>query len=1371
MGSISRPALSALVLATSAVVAAPDAHAGEPTENPVIVVTTTEDVVDADDGVISLREAVIQASTQPGDDLVRLAGDRYELALGCEVPESDQPAEQLPESGDLDHSGHGLTISGSATGGSTTIAVVCGSAVNHRILDHRSTSPVTIRNVTMTGGRDGDGGAVRADGDVEVVDGALDGNAADEDGGAIHAGGTVALARTTLASNSSRKAGGAVWAGAGLSASDAEFRLNTAGAAGGAVHSSGPVMIDGTELTENRADGDGGAVFAGDSAYVWVTESTVDANTGNIGGGIVSDGGSVEVSGSTVSGNTGFAGGGLVGLQVGVESSTITGNSSRISGGGVVGHDDVIIEDSSITGNEITTDFAEEGGAGVAGVRVYVFGSTIESNRIRSTANPGYGAGLAAVGNLFVVESTVARNTIDRGTGAGIHLGARENGHGTIFNSTISGNRVLDGSGGGVVTHSPQLALVHTTLVGNEAGVAANIEAAPDAFFGIHHSIVADPAGATSCASPTVLFETSVDGDGSCSDESADGSVRLVDARLGPLADNGGPTRTHLPAADSPAVDLDPSDEGNATDQRGEPRPQGPGFDAGSVERHEAGPILVTTTADVVDPHDGLTSLREAVIQAAERPGDDDVMLEAATYQLTLGCETPEDHQSPGDPLTGDLDHVPPGMSTDSLAIVGPDGDSRPVMRACASGSHRVLQDKAAGTARLEHVRLTGGTATVGGAVSGATVEAVDTQIDHNLATADAGAVSATSVDIRNSTIHDNAAGVDGGAISGVDVTIVDSHLERNRVTETDSDSRHGGGAVRAGDLLATGSVFVENEVASGDGGAVYVDGDLEVTDSAFTRNRADGGAGGAIVLHSDTGSRPQVDVHVAGTSFTGNSASLVAAIWAASGGWGHLTDSEVEGNTAVKGSGIYGEWMVSRSSFTGNSAETYGAIVGPVVISESLVADNTLSSGSPDAEYPTGGAGVTSDHGVWVLDSTIRGNHVLNGSGFAAGGGILAEGLALQRSTVEGNSVQSGMGGGIAVREVPAYPDDVVARILNSTVSGNRVGDGTGGGIHTEGNMEVNNATLVGNKASLSANLQVAGDRDVTVSGSIIDAPVGSTSCDSSLPADSITDSVDTDGSCSAPASSNVRRGVDSRLGPLAEHGGSTLTHLPDPSSPAVDLVPGASCPVDLDELDAPDQRGLARPVGPACDAGSVELRAEEDGRAPGYPDVPGGFWAGEAIDWVSRRGVVAGYPDGSFAPAGSITRAQAVQWLWNRAGRPDAGPHGFDDLSEGFWATDAVDWAAETGVVVGYRDGSFRPNEPVFRVQFVRMLWELSGSPEPSAASPYSDTPAWAADAIGWAAEKGIVTGYRDGTFRPDDPVTRAAATRMLYNTAAHH
>ena len=112
------------------------------------------------------------------------------------------------------------------------------------------------------------------------------------------------------------------------------------------------------------------------------------------------------------------------------------------------------------------------------------------------------------------------------------------------------------------------------------------------------------------------------------------------------------------------------------------------------------------------------------------------------------------------------------------------------------------------------------------------------------------------------------------------------------------------------------------------------------------------------------------------------------------------------------------------------------------------------------------------------------------------------------------------------------------------------------------------------------------------------------------------------------------------------------------------------------------------------------------------------------------------------------------------------------FNDLEEGHWADDPVQYLMDQGVITGYADGTFRPNENVTRAQFAKMLvgalgWELVTPQTPT----FSDVPAdfWAYSYIETAASHGVIGGYGDGTYRPGSSVTRAQLAKMLFNSRA--
>ena len=95
-------------------------------------------------------------------------------------------------------------------------------------------------------------------------------------------------------------------------------------------------------------------------------------------------------------------------------------------------------------------------------------------------------------------------------------------------------------------------------------------------------------------------------------------------------------------------------------------------------------------------------------------------------------------------------------------------------------------------------------------------------------------------------------------------------------------------------------------------------------------------------------------------------------------------------------------------------------------------------------------------------------------------------------------------------------------------------------------------------------------------------------------------------------------------------------------------------------------------------------------------------------------------------------------------------------------------VKWAAKYGITTGYKDGTFKPENKVTRAQMVTFLWRLCGSPEPtSTKNKFKDikkSDYWYKPAI-WGNENHIVEGYKDGTFRPQTACTRAQAVTFLY------
>jgi hypothetical protein len=152
-----------------------------------------------------------------------------------------------------------------------------------------------------------------------------------------------------------------------------------------------------------------------------------------------------------------------------------------------------------------------------------------------------------------------------------------------------------------------------------------------------------------------------------------------------------------------------------------------------------------------------------------------------------------------------------------------------------------------------------------------------------------------------------------------------------------------------------------------------------------------------------------------------------------------------------------------------------------------------------------------------------------------------------------------------------------------------------------------------------------------------------------------------------------------------------------------------------------------------------------------------------------VLERGVMAGNGDGTFAPDSSLTRAELAQLLLNASGqRVEAVEHSFTDVSEDAWYAEAVLWAADMDIVQGNGDGTFAPDDNISRQDLVVMLYRFAGEPEVSQTTldfaDASEASDYAQKALLWANERGIMVGKGDGILDPTGQASRAEAAQMI-------
>lgn len=148
----------------------------------------------------------------------------------------------------------------------------------------------------------------------------------------------------------------------------------------------------------------------------------------------------------------------------------------------------------------------------------------------------------------------------------------------------------------------------------------------------------------------------------------------------------------------------------------------------------------------------------------------------------------------------------------------------------------------------------------------------------------------------------------------------------------------------------------------------------------------------------------------------------------------------------------------------------------------------------------------------------------------------------------------------------------------------------------------------------------------------------------------------------------------------------------------------------------------------------------------------------------------ITTGFDATHFCPDYCCTRGQAVTFIWRAAGCPEPkGSCPFTDVAGSSPFRKAIAWAAENGITTGYDETHFKPTAPVSRAQLVTFLWRYEGKPSTNGSiNGFKDASQIAEPfqtAVAWAVEKGITLGYKDGTFRPNNVCQRWATMMFLY------
>ncbi|OGX68538.1 MAG: hypothetical protein A2189_07025 [Paenibacillus sp. RIFOXYA1_FULL_44_5] len=160
------------------------------------------------------------------------------------------------------------------------------------------------------------------------------------------------------------------------------------------------------------------------------------------------------------------------------------------------------------------------------------------------------------------------------------------------------------------------------------------------------------------------------------------------------------------------------------------------------------------------------------------------------------------------------------------------------------------------------------------------------------------------------------------------------------------------------------------------------------------------------------------------------------------------------------------------------------------------------------------------------------------------------------------------------------------------------------------------------------------------------------------------------------------------------------------------------------------------------------------------GFTDISGHWAQGAIIDLYNRK-LVSGFTDYTFRPDNSITRAEASVILVRAFRITQTSQPYFTDLPPDHWAYSSIAKAYAAGIINGYPNNTFQPDEPLTRMEMAAMIDHALGiDSQQQGQSPYSDVDAnfWGADILMQLKQLGLVSGYPDGTFHPNQTATRA-------------
>jgi hypothetical protein len=795
-----------------------------------------------------------------------------------------------------------------------------------------------------------------------------------------------------------------------------------------------------------------------------------------------------------------------------IDGLTISGGSTGSGGGGIANDENLTIENSSISGNT-----ANAGGGIFNNFNVVMQNSTISGN---SSSNAGGG-----VFNAY--KSTIQNSTIS-GNSATNGGSIFNNFNVVMQNSTISGNSASN-VGGGVYNRG--ITTLQNTVIAGNLSTNNGRE-----IFRVSGTITANSNNLLGASSSTnaQAFAGFTRGVSDITATSDGTNPTALSAILSPLANNGGPTQTHALVAGSPAINAGNNANipvGFTTDQRGSNRIAGGTVDIGAFEADEAPSLVVTTSGDVVNSRDGVTSLREAIAYANSKAGADTITFgdgSAISGGTNFLDATPDTITLSGTQLTLASDVTITGSSGGVTISGGWSGGA-------ATNGSRVFQVNSGVTATLAGLTISAGNANSGnsgggGVLNQGTLTINQSTINGNTTSSGGGGVSNQSgtLTISQSTISGNS-GFSGGGLFNIGGTL---NISQSTIAGNSARISRGGISINSGTVNLQNSLIVGNTASSNpETGGTYTDGGGNIIglDSGETLGQVIAVDSNGKPLLANNGGPTQTIALVAGSRAINAGNNSLIPVGSTTDqtsspriGLGQVdigayefrtpnptsivVDSTAEGIDGDISAGklTLREAIAIANDRSGADMITFDPTVFATPQTVTLGGNQLTITDDLSITGPTGGVTLSGNNAsrVFQVDSgvtatlsglTLTAGYVAdNGSG---GGGVRNFGtLTINQSTISGNTVGNASGGGIS--------NFGTLKINQSTISGNTasaesgipgIGNGKGGGVYNlVGTLTINQSTISGNRAeSVGGGIAGAGTPNLIGTVTIIQSTI----------------------------------------------------------------------------------------------------------------------------------------------------------------------------------------------------------------------------------------------------------------------------------------